>query len=71
MKKFLGHGYRLNASSAVFVGHIPGRKSVALYAVEGSVLEALAYFPTQEQARKALRMIDKLANAHGVETDQP
>ena len=56
------HGWGFEDSS-IHIGPMPGRKSVCLYAVEGSVLSPLAYFRDTESATKALAMLDKLALA--------
>ena len=47
-------------SESIHVGRLPGRKSVALYALNGSVLDVLAYFKSQTAAERALDILDRL-----------
>lgn len=62
MSDFEGHGYRPgNMRGAIHVGHLPGRKQICLYEIEGGVIRTLAFFKTEEKARKALDYLDALA----------
>ena len=45
---------------SLHVGHLPGRKSVCLYSVNGSVLTVLAYFRNEDTAVRTMRLIDEL-----------
>jgi hypothetical protein len=57
--EFYGHGWRVGAKS-IHVGELPGRKQACLYVQEGSVIRTLAFFATEEKAREALEMLDRL-----------
>lgn len=54
------HGWSKDGMTA-HVGRLPGRKSVCLYRLDGSVIEPLAYFPDADKARKCMQFIDALA----------
>ena len=47
-------------TSKLHIGHLPGRKSIALYEDRGRVIEVLGYFRTMEAAERACVLIDKL-----------
>jgi len=62
-ERFLGRGYArcFDAKErAIYIGNLPGRKQVCLYAVDSGVLDVLAYFKTHEKAQKALDWLDDL-----------
>lgn len=46
---------------ALYVGHLPGRKSVCLYYTLPGLVIPLAWFRGEEEAREAMSMIDHLA----------
>lgn len=55
------HGWSLSTGGpALHVGPLPGRKSVCLYSVNGSVLSVHAYFRSEDAAREALGVLDGL-----------
>lgn len=56
------HGWLVNGLGALHVGRLPGRKSICLYLIDGSVLTPLAYFRDEEKARLALGWMDALAD---------
>ena len=43
---------------ALYIGPLPGRKSIALYSMEGNRYTPLAYFRDKEKARKARDWLD-------------
>lgn len=47
---------------ALHIGPLPGRKSVCLYVIKGSVLTPLAYFRNEEAAERALALLDRLVD---------
>lgn len=51
---------RRGVKVALHIGNLPGRKSAALYMINGSVLTPLAYFRDQESAVATKKFIDKL-----------
>lgn len=55
------HGWGSDGK-AVHIGPLPGRKSICLYVVDGSVMRTLAFFRSEKEAAEALRWIDWLAN---------
>jgi hypothetical protein len=57
------HGWRVGAGKSIHVGPLPARKSVALYAAAGGRVDVLAYFRNEEDAERALALIDRLAGA--------
>ena len=50
------------ALASLHVGRLPGRKQVCLYGHNGTpgLLRVYAYFPTEELAREALSILDRL-----------
>lgn len=77
---FVGHGWQLrlrgveghhmacvNTNGHLAIGHLPGRKQVALYQEQQACLRVLAYFRTEEDAQAALDFIDKLATKAGMD----
>ncbi len=62
------HGWSVEGC-AVHVGPLPGRKSICLYTVEGSVLRTLAFFRDEEDAQRALTALDRLIRAHPARED--
>lgn len=57
------HGWKTETSAALHIGVLPGRKSVVLYKIDGSVLTPLAYFRDEDGARDALRLFDEIIDA--------
>lgn len=51
-------------SPALHIGKLPGRKRIALYIVDGSVLTPLAYFRDQEAAETAFALIGRLGTSY-------
>jgi hypothetical protein len=41
----------------IFVGPLPGRKRIALYWLRGSMLDVMAYFPSETQAADFCRIM--------------
>ncbi len=66
MSDWHGWGFS-NEKTALHIGKLPNRKQVCLYIIEGSVLEPLAYFRTEESARRALALIEHLLGFGGRE----
>ena len=54
------HGWKRADGPALHIGELPGRKSVVLYKIDGSVLTPLAYFRSVEGAEDALSILDDL-----------
>lgn len=59
-KKLLGRGFSFSDKTSLFIGTLPKRKQYVLYISEGTELTPLAYFKTQELAKKGLEFLDKL-----------
>lgn len=57
------HGWRVGSGKSIHVGPLPSRKSVALYTEGGGRIDVLAYFRSEEDAERALALIDRLAGA--------
>ena len=57
------HGWGF-PNGALHIGHLPARKSVALYAMDGSRMWVLAYFRDETEARRAMAIIDALVWPH-------
>ena len=51
------HGWG-RGESALHVGPLPGRKSICLYSIVGSVMNVHAYFRSEYEAQLALRLLD-------------
>jgi hypothetical protein len=65
------HGWALSRETgarALFIGTLPGRKSICLYESEGTSLFVYAYFRGEESARKARNLLDYLMNMPKVTT---
>lgn len=72
-KRFLGRGYVRCSDArkrAIYIGNLPGRKQVCLYAVGRGLCGVLAYFRTHEKAQDALDWLDYLADVEGVEEEE-
>ena len=54
------HGWRVNGMS-LHVGHLPGRKSVCLYRLDSTRIEVLAYFRSEDHARRCLEVLDAMS----------
>lgn len=61
------HGWSRSAEPyrgvALHVGPLPGRKSICLYSMDyrdGAVMSVHAYFRSEEEARRALAVLDEL-----------
>ena len=55
------HGWaRRGDNVALHIGELPGRKSVCLYEIDGSVIRTLAFFKDVDKARRALQLLDRL-----------
>ena len=68
-KRFLGRGYAVcdtEGERAIYIGNLPGRKQVCLYAVDSGVVDVLAHFRTHEKAQKALDWLDVLADTEDI-----
>lgn len=66
------HGWSKRGMT-MHVGPLPGRKSICLYRLDGSVIRPLAYFPDEDKARECLRFLDALAglSVNGNGAEQP
>ncbi len=66
------HGYQ-RGGVGLHVGHVPGRKQVALYRTVGTTAVVLAYFRTEDAARSMLNVLDHLVrtDGRGVHIDGP
>jgi len=58
-KRFMGHGWSDKEKDNLYVGTLPGRKSIALYKEYNGHIIVLAYFRTQQCAQETLRVLDK------------
>jgi hypothetical protein len=58
------HGWRVMDTN-LHVGALPGRKQIVLYTMinGGTTIRPLAYFKTEDDARTALDLLDKLTGA--------
>jgi hypothetical protein len=55
------HGWsRWDGKRTLHIGPLPGRKSLCLYTMAGSVMEVHAYFRSEKEARKAMKTLDYL-----------
>lgn len=56
------HGWARNrpGAPALHVGPLPGRKSIAVYTVEGGVIDVVAYCRDEEAARRLVEALDGL-----------
>lgn len=55
-----------SGDKALYIGQLPGRKSIALAAVEGSVIHRLCYFKTEADAERfKATLLDMLESAGG------
>lgn len=61
MSDWHGWSRRDSEHGALHIGELPGRKSVCLYSVVGSVLDVHAYFRTPEHAERVLAWLDDFA----------
>lgn len=58
------HGWRVSTrQSALHIGKLPGRKNPVLFEQRGSTVTTLASFRDEEAARRALDLLDALAEA--------
>jgi hypothetical protein len=61
------HGWSAGGdrAQALHIGHLPGRRSVALYTEGHGTLNVLAYFRSEQDAEVAMLFIDRIANSMG------
>lgn len=61
------HGWSCDPdrSEALHIGPLPGRKSICLYSMVGSVMSVHAYFRSVGEARAALAILDRLLDPSG------
>lgn len=64
------HGWRVRGM-ALHVGPLPGRKSIALYRNDASILTPLAYFKSETAASACLEFLDTLSAARLEAPDAP
>lgn len=55
-----GHYPDGSTSATLHIGPLPGRKSICMYKVDGSLLRVLAYFRDEQVARETLELISEL-----------
>lgn len=60
MSEWHWHGWSRGDNIALYIGRLPGRKSICLYTVEGSVLRTHAFFKNEEDAKEVLQLLDHL-----------
>lgn len=53
------HGWS-RGKAALHIGPLPGRKSICLYSINGSVMKVHAYFRSKDEAWAALELLDEL-----------
>lgn len=55
------HGWSREGSAlALHVGPLPGRKSICLYSIDGSVIRTHAFFRDEQSAREAMGVLESL-----------
>lgn len=57
------HGWRISDDPdgySIHIGHIPGRKRVALYSEDDNYFKVLAYFQSEEAAQEMADWIDRM-----------
>ena len=58
------HGWQMKRvyveSPSLFIGPLPGRKSIAIYTVEGSVLDVHGYFRSREDAERVYDLLEEM-----------
>lgn len=52
------HGWKIGDRGTLHVGPLPGRKSICVYLVEGSVLRTVAFARDEEDARRLVAFLD-------------
>lgn len=63
------HGFEFgDDKTQLFIGPLPGRKSICLYAIDDDGVSVLAFFKTKEKAEKALSLLDRLADSFCITT---
>lgn len=56
---FNGCGF-VRSGRSLYVGELPGLKSVCLYEIDGTVLRTLAFFRDHDDARRAMELLEAL-----------
>ena len=54
------HGWSRDGVGAIHVGPLPGRKSICVYTIQGSVLNVHAYCRNEEDAKSLLDFLDRM-----------
>jgi hypothetical protein len=54
------HGWSKGDLGALHVGPLPGRKSICVYTVQGTILRVHAYARSEDEARDLLKFLDLL-----------
>lgn len=55
------HGWKREGSDVpLHVGPLPGRKSICLYSIDGSVIRTHAFFRDEQDARDAMVVLESL-----------
>jgi hypothetical protein len=68
---------KFSSGASIYVGPLPHRKRIVLYTLRGSMLEVLAYFPSETQAADFCRIMwnvtypDALPYAETIADPQP
>ena len=63
---FLGHGWRIKeGAQELHIGHLPGRKQICLYIINGNIISVLAFFKKPRLATLTLEILDKFILSKG------
>lgn len=54
------HGWQIPGKGALHVGPLPGRKSICVYTVQGTVLQVHAYARSEDEAWELLQFLDRI-----------
>lgn len=52
------HGWRVDDVGILHVGPLPGRKSICVYVIEGSVMTPVAYCRSEDDGDRLVRFLD-------------
>lgn len=52
------HGWQFGDRGRLHIGPLPGRKSICVYTIQGSVLHVHAYARSEDEARALLAFLD-------------
>lgn len=59
------HGWKIGERGTLHVGPLPGRRSICVYLIEGSVMRTVAFARDEDDARRLVSFLDDAFDAVG------